>query len=247
MNAISITSEGRPGFTAESLPDHPLFHELSNRHRQILAECSMNASFREGDVVVEAGEPADCFYLVISGLIAMEIPGARDPQQVQNIGPGDILGWSWLFPPDFWQVNATTLEPTEVVFFHASRLRQECDRDREFGCELFKRMVRRNHRRQATPEISTASISAGANCGEDPFPALFRGGPAVFALKKETHNLFQHSPIQYAACSPQSLLDRARVALKCVSAAGKSLITGDHRAWCPEAAIPPGSPAERKA
>ena len=100
MNANSTAPEGKRAFTAESLPDHPLF----------------------------------------SGSIGLETLGARAPLRVQTIGPGDILGWSWLFPPYYWHFNAIADEPTEAIFFYGSRLRQECDRDHDFGYELFKRM-----------------------------------------------------------------------------------------------------------
>jgi CRP-like cAMP-binding protein len=140
MNANSTLPDGKRAFTAESLPDHPLFRGLSERHRQILAECSMPASFTAGESVVETGEPANCFYLVITGSIGLETLGSRAPMRVQTIGPGDILGWSWLFPPYYWHFNAIADEATEAIFFYGSRLRQECDRDHDFGYELFKRM-----------------------------------------------------------------------------------------------------------
>src|ERR1700691_3262524 len=140
MNANSTAPEGKRAFMAESIPDHRLFRGLSERHRQILAECSMPASFSAGDLVVETGEPANCFYLVITGSIGLETLGSRAPMRVQTIGPGDILGWSWLFPPYYWHFNAIADEQTQAIFFYGSRLRQECDRDHDFGYELFKRM-----------------------------------------------------------------------------------------------------------
>jgi hypothetical protein len=47
---------------------------------------------------------------------------------------------SWAFPPYYWHFNAIADEPTEAIFLYGSRLRQECDRDHDFGYELFKRM-----------------------------------------------------------------------------------------------------------
>jgi len=46
------------GFTAETLPEHPLFAGLAVQFRQILAECAMRADFEAGDRGVEAGQPA---------------------------------------------------------------------------------------------------------------------------------------------------------------------------------------------
>ena len=123
---------------AETLPDHPLFAGLALPLRQILAECAMRADFEEGDTVVEAGQPANCIYLVIRGSINLQTPGLQTPACVQTIGTGDILGWSWLFPPYFWHFNALAREPTQTIFFYGSRLRQLCDRNHDFGYELIK-------------------------------------------------------------------------------------------------------------
>jgi CRP-like cAMP-binding protein len=130
----------KSAFTAKSLPDHPLFKGMGERDRQLLAECSMHATFEPGERVVEVGEPANCFYLVVSGLLVLETLGAQSPTRVQHIGAGDVLGWSWLFPPYSWQFNAVAEEPTETIFFYGSRLLQACNRNHDFGYELFKRM-----------------------------------------------------------------------------------------------------------
>jgi CRP/FNR family cyclic AMP-dependent transcriptional regulator len=140
MNDALTVPMAKRAFTAESLPDHPLFHGMGKKDRHILAECSMHAAFEPGNLVVETGEPANCFYLIISGLITLETLGAQSALRVQTIGSGDVLGWSWLFPPYYWHFNAIAAEPTETVFFYGSRLLQECDRNHDFGYELFRRM-----------------------------------------------------------------------------------------------------------
>jgi signal-transduction protein with cAMP-binding, CBS, and nucleotidyltransferase domain len=140
MNATLTAPKARSAFTADSLPEHPLFHGMGERNRHILAECSMHAVFEPGTLVVATGQPANCLYLIVCGLVALENPGIHSPARVQAIGPGDVLGWSWLFPPYCWHFNAMAEEHTEAVFFYGSRLRQLCDRDHDFGYELFKRM-----------------------------------------------------------------------------------------------------------
>ena len=142
MMSDSVTLAKRPrlDFTAETLPEHPLFSGLTFQFRQILAECAMRADFEPGDKVVEAGQPANCIYLVIRGSIDLETPGVQSPSCVQTIGAGDILGWSWLFPPYFWHFDAFARESTQAIFFYGSRLRQQCDRNHDFGYEFIKGM-----------------------------------------------------------------------------------------------------------
>lgn len=138
--SVTLVKRQRFDFTAETLPEHPLFAGLALEFRQILAECGMRADFEAGDKVLEAGEPASGFYLVIRGSIDLETPGQRKPSRVQTLGAGDILGWSWLFPPYYWHFNALAREPVRTIFFYGSRLRQQCDRNHDFGYALIKSM-----------------------------------------------------------------------------------------------------------
>jgi CRP-like cAMP-binding protein len=140
-DCVTLSKRPKFDFTAETLPEHPLFNGLGIKFRQILAECAIRADFEAGDKVAEAGEPANCFYLVIQGSIALESAGVGSPARVQTVGAGDVLGWSWLFPPYFWHFDAVATGPTRTLFFYGSRLRQQCDRDHDFGYELIKNMA----------------------------------------------------------------------------------------------------------
>ena len=59
---------------------------------------------------------------------------------MQTIAAGDILGWSWLFPPYYWHFNAIAREPVKTIFFYGSRLHRQCDMNHEFGYALIKGM-----------------------------------------------------------------------------------------------------------
>ena len=60
---------------------------------------------------------------------------------LQVIEAGDVLGWSWLFPPHRWQFDAVTLEPVEAIFFYGTRLREFAEEDPAFCCAIMKRMA----------------------------------------------------------------------------------------------------------
>jgi CRP-like cAMP-binding protein len=59
---------------------------------------------------------------------------------IDEIGDGDLLGWSWLFPPYVWHFGARAIAPTEAIFFDGTVLREYAERDHSLGFELFKRM-----------------------------------------------------------------------------------------------------------
>lgn len=140
--SLIVQKKPRFDFTAETLPEHPLFKGLGVDFRKILAECAMRADYEAGDTVVEAGEGANGFYLIIRGSMDLEAPGHRRGNRVQTLGEGDILGWSWLFPPYYWHFNAVARDSVQTIFFYGSRLRQQCDRNHDFGYELVKSISR---------------------------------------------------------------------------------------------------------
>ena len=42
------------------------------------------------------------------------MPGRPDVA-IETLGPGAVLGWSWLFPPHTWQFGAVATEPTLTI------------------------------------------------------------------------------------------------------------------------------------
>jgi CRP/FNR family cyclic AMP-dependent transcriptional regulator len=87
------------------------------------------------------GEFANRFYLIESGKIVLESgSGFGHPMMIETIGPGNLLGWSWMFPPYVWQFTARAVEPTTAIFFYGTILREYCEKDHSLGYELFKRM-----------------------------------------------------------------------------------------------------------
>ena len=123
--------------------EHPFFQGLEDSYIQLIVECAKNMRFDEGKVLFRQGEPADHFYLIREGLVAVEL---MIPQHgfttVQTAGGGEVLGWSWLFPPYRWYFDARALEPTRALAFDGKCLRTKCEEDHDLGYEFFKRFAR---------------------------------------------------------------------------------------------------------
>ena len=135
---------------------HPFLKGMSEHQLRILSDCSMQAHFNANEMIFGEGEPADRFYLIQRGTVALEAyVKDKGNTLVQKIGAGDVLGWSWLFPPYFWHFTARALEPTDALFIYAKPLREECESDHDFGYELMKRIAEVIMRRlQATRKKS---------------------------------------------------------------------------------------------
>ena len=119
---------------------HPFLIGISAHHIRLLADCAMGSRFRAGEVIFGENEPANRFYLIERGRVALESSTLDESVKIDEIGDGDLLGWSWLFPPYVWHFSAWALEDTTAIFFYGTVLREYCEKDTALGFELFKRM-----------------------------------------------------------------------------------------------------------
>ena len=127
----------------EAITDHPFFHGMKPEHLAMLTDGANAVQFKVGDVLFREGEPANQFYLIGSGKIALEAHEPADGNTlVQTLGAGDVLGWSWLFPPFVWHFQARAVEPTNAIVLSGARLLVAAERDHDFGYELMKRVVK---------------------------------------------------------------------------------------------------------
>ena len=120
---------------------HPFLVGLNREQLAVLTDCAMATHFKEGQTILQQGEFANRFYLVERGTVSLESRAASGERvAIESIGAGDLLGWSWMFPPYVWHFTARASEPTDAIFFYGSILRECCERDHSLGYELFKRM-----------------------------------------------------------------------------------------------------------
>jgi CRP/FNR family cyclic AMP-dependent transcriptional regulator len=130
------------GRLAKIIGTHPFFEGLDPHQQRLLADCAMDKNFQAGELIFREGDPANRFYLILEGKVVLEsYIQDRGRVEIQTIGGGDVLGWSWLLPPYYWQFDARALEPTKAIFFYATPLREEAERDHAFGYELYKRIA----------------------------------------------------------------------------------------------------------
>lgn len=121
---------------------HPFFQGMKPEHLEVIASCATEATFEPDQILFREGEPANKFYLIQSGRIALEAHELADGTvPVQELGAGDVLGWSWLFPPFVWHLRARALEPARAVVLDGAHLLVAAERNGNFGYELMKRVA----------------------------------------------------------------------------------------------------------
>jgi CRP-like cAMP-binding protein len=99
-------------------------------------------TFSPGDLILCEGATAGTLYLLEQGRVALSAhsPG-KGHLLVQTLGPGEVLGLSWLFPPYQWQFDARAVELVKGVALDGACLRSKIDGDPALGYELLKRIT----------------------------------------------------------------------------------------------------------
>jgi CRP-like cAMP-binding protein len=123
----------------ELLGEAPALAALPAAHRATIAGCARNQVFEPGAALLREGDPADEFFIVRRGAVAVETPvPGRGPVTLETLGAGDLLGWSWLVPPYRSAFDARALETVHAVAIDGACLRGKCERDPALGYDLLK-------------------------------------------------------------------------------------------------------------
>lgn len=124
------------------LSQHSFFKGMDEAHLELVAGCAANEVFHADAYVYREDEPADKFYLIRHGRVALEVhvPG-KPPIMVETLEADDLMGWSWLVPPFRTNFDAHALELTRLVSLDAACLRGKMEEDAALGYELHKRFA----------------------------------------------------------------------------------------------------------
>ena len=143
MNTAAQSNPSSPADPLlERMKRHPFLKDMLAAQLAVLRESAMGTRFAAGETIFVEGDPANRFYLIESGQVELHT-AQRDQQAtvIQTIGAGNVVGWSWLFPPYYWHFSAIATAPTEAIFFYGTRLRELAEQDHHLGYDLLKRVT----------------------------------------------------------------------------------------------------------
>jgi CRP/FNR family cyclic AMP-dependent transcriptional regulator len=120
----------------------PALAGLEDAYLELVAGCAQNIRFETGSNLFREGDAADRFYAIRQGSVALEIHvPAREAVILETLHEGDLVGWSWLFPPYRWAFDARALEGVSAIAFDGACLRGKCESDHDLGYELMRRIA----------------------------------------------------------------------------------------------------------
>jgi CRP-like cAMP-binding protein len=121
------------------LAKQDFFKDFASEDLHLIAGCAKNVTYPANTLLGEIDGSANSFYLLRKGLISIETHLAhKGTQVVQVVHPGDIIGWSWIFPPYKWSYDVRTIEEVTVTEFDGACLRAKCDAQPALGYRLMR-------------------------------------------------------------------------------------------------------------
>jgi CRP-like cAMP-binding protein len=123
-----------------ALSEMPIFEGLNEASIKVLAGAAMRIHFRAGQRIFHQGELANRFFLIEKGKVCLvDETNSAEPSRFAMLGPKNVLGWSWLFPPHNWKFTASAVVETDAIFFYGTQLLETFEADPRLGYELMKR------------------------------------------------------------------------------------------------------------
>ena len=126
----------------EILAQVPFFGGMAEDELALIAGCGSNVHFDAGETIFRQGDAADTFFVVRHGTVAVgNFVPPRGEVVIETLEPGELLGWSWLFPPYRSHFDARALTPVRATQFDGACLRNKCAADPAFGYDLVSRFA----------------------------------------------------------------------------------------------------------
>jgi CRP/FNR family transcriptional regulator, cyclic AMP receptor protein len=128
--------------TLRILEEHPFLEGASEALVETFAHCATSVHFEPGAVLLREGEKAEAGYLIIDGNVVVEVAvDGGAPLEVEKIGAGELLGWSWLLPPHRWSFDARALTLVHAVRIGGPCLQDKFSQDPAMGYEAMQRVA----------------------------------------------------------------------------------------------------------
>ncbi|WP_028803809.1 cyclic nucleotide-binding domain-containing protein [Streptomyces sp. 142MFCol3.1] len=142
---------------------------MTKEHRDQLMALAREVSFDAGERIFEEGGSADHFWIIHTGTVALDlrVPG-RPGVVVETLGPGRLVGWSWLVPPHHWHLGAEATSPVRALEFDAATVRSMCERNPQLDHELCTYVSGVLARRLRSARIRILDLYAPHGAGDVP-------------------------------------------------------------------------------
>ncbi|MDL1859663.1 Crp/Fnr family transcriptional regulator [Betaproteobacteria bacterium PRO7] len=128
--------------TAEqALRKHPFVQTFGEPQIAKLAALARETTFERDQVIFREGDECSEFYLIVSGLVALEIAAPGHTFRIQTLRGGDEFGWSAMLMGRGKHFQARALERVAALAFQGADLIKACQQDAAFGYAFMHRLL----------------------------------------------------------------------------------------------------------
>jgi CRP-like cAMP-binding protein len=117
-----------------ALQSMEILSELTSEQMEKLASIATRVTFSEGAIIFREGDISELVYLIEEGQVDLEtkVPG-HGQVLLLKIVPGQLLGWSSIFPPKRKTASARAAMATQTIAINAEKLNELLQEDHDLG------------------------------------------------------------------------------------------------------------------
>jgi CRP/FNR family cyclic AMP-dependent transcriptional regulator len=115
-----------------------MFRNLTADQVRSVAVLGEEVEFADRAALMVEGGPADSFFLIRDGFVALETEAPSGAITIETLHNGDPVGWSWLFEPYLAHFDARSRGVSRVIRFDGGALRERCAQEPVLGYELMR-------------------------------------------------------------------------------------------------------------
>ena len=115
-----------------------LFNGVSSQFFKTMMDVSVKESHADGDILFRRGDPADHFYVLITGSIQLTDENPGEKKIYTGDRTGEAFGWSSLIDRQLYSASARCMAPTVLLKFKKERLLKVIEDDPVNGIIFYK-------------------------------------------------------------------------------------------------------------
>lgn len=129
------------GSPSREVESHPFVAEFQPEHRTRLAAMAKVVHFEPDEVIFHEGGEYSVLYLLVEGMVALELDVPGHVLRVQTLYGGDLFDWSAVLRHGKKHFQARALDRVTAFAFEGEELLESFKIDPEFGLAFMLRLM----------------------------------------------------------------------------------------------------------
>jgi CRP/FNR family transcriptional regulator, cyclic AMP receptor protein len=120
---------------------HPFVADFKPEHRTRLASMTKEVHFEPNEIIFHEGDDYSVFYLLVEGMVALELEVPGHVLRVQTLYGGDVFDWSALLLHAGKHFQARALDRVTALAVEGEDLLASFESEPEFGLAFMLRLM----------------------------------------------------------------------------------------------------------